>query len=94
MALVTLNTVHARDEIDLLILQHKTRIVNRITGVEHIEATQDNGDGTFNYTVSALEEDVNTMDYLLGMMEAVIVIEQIEQQAADMAQAAAAATLQ
>ena len=93
MALITLNTVHARDEIDLIILQQKTKIVSRITGVEHIEATQDNGDGSFNYTVSALEEDVTTMDYLLGMMEAVVVIEQIEQQAADMA-ATAAATLQ
>lgn len=87
MALVTLNTVLARDSIDLYILQKKTEIVTRVTGVQHLESIQDNGDGTFNYTVSAEDDDVNTMDYLLGMMEAVLIIEQIEQQAEAMAAA-------
>lgn len=92
MALVTLNTVIARDSVDLLILKKKTDIVNRVTGVQHLEAVQDNGDGTFTYSVSALEDEVNTMDYLLGMIEAVAIIEDIEQQAMEMAQMFAAST--
>lgn len=94
MALVILNSVIARDEIDLFILKKKTDIVNKTTGVQHLEATQDNGDGTYTYTVSAEEAEIISMEYLLGMIEAVVLIEDIEQQAMAMARAFSGETLQ
>lgn len=94
MALVILNSITARDEIDLFILKKKTEIVNKTTGVQHLEAVQDNGDGTFVYTVSADEADIMGMDYILGMIEAVILIEELEQKALAMARAMTGETLQ
>lgn len=94
MALVTLNTVIARDAIDLKILQLKTGIVGNHTGVEHMEAVEDLGNGTFRYTVSAEEADINNLDYVLGMPEAVILIEDAQQQAAALAEAFGGFTMQ